>query len=295
MCLIIFIPNIETAVIRKTVLRRGFEGNPHGCGFSYLENGKIKLQKGYFTFDGFYKAYSKVREHVKSGPFLIHFRYATRGVHNRTNSQPIFVNKNLVMAHNGTFDELRIFNENLSDSVTLAKNLRNMGISLPFNRAWRDVLTALCTDKPGLNKLVFFDVKGKWEILNPLFGMWREGCWYSDKGECLKKEIYNGYYISKLWKKCQHFPKMGRPFGSKSKNKIEQENDFTKYDSPLKTTQRKIQKHISWKYAPLKEKKQPATVKQSQSAFPPKRPFGSPSAIFTPTIFPRIPSFYSVD
>jgi hypothetical protein len=198
MCLIIFTPNIRRALIRKSVLRRGFEGNPHGCGFSYIENGELKLDKGYFTFEDFFEAYKATRERIRSGPFLIHFRYATCGEHNKINSQPIYSRNDLIMAHNGVFSGLSFPESGISDSVLLAQILNKMNMPFPITKPFRLILEALCND---YSKLVFMDKNGKWDIVNSRLGCWRAGCWYSDKGECLKREEAPGYYKSKAWRK----------------------------------------------------------------------------------------------
>lgn len=259
MCLIIFSPDIRKALIRKSVLMRGFDGNPDGCGFSYIEDGKIKLEKGYFSFKGFYKKYLEVTSRVKNGPMLIHFRASTRGLHTKTNCQPIYVNKELVMAHNGTFHDLELFNERFSDSVTMAKHLGQMKMSLPLNRAYLEILNILCMGV--VNKLVFFDAHGNWEIINSQLGMWRNGCWYSDKGECLKRENYSGYYASKGWKKAQNLiPNRGEA----PKKKV----------SKIKTG--------TWVYSPQGVSK----FKVKQTTAPLKaNPFGAPSKMFRPQVF----------
>jgi len=214
MCLIIFTPNIRRALIRKSVLRRGFDGNPHGCGFSYIENGELKLDKGYFTFEDFYEAYKETRERIRSGPFLIHFRFATCGGHNKLNSQPIYSRNDLIMAHNGVFSELSFPESGISDSVLLAKNLGKMNMPFPITKPYRLILKALCAD---YSKLVFMDKNGKWDIINSQLGAWRAGCWYSDKGECLKREEAPGYYKSKAWRNPRN-KKSKKRFKLKKKN-----------------------------------------------------------------------------
>lgn len=201
MCLIVFAPNIRNAVIRKPVLQRGFEGNSHGCGIAYIEDGAVKIEKGFFTFEKFFNTYSAIRQRITSGPILIHFRFATCGEHNKTNSQPIAVRDDLVMAHNGVFSELSFPELNISDSVLLARNLNKMGMPFPISNPYRLILNALCA---GYSKLVFFDKNGKWDIICSELGAWRNGVWYSDKGECLKREVYTGWYKSKKWRKSRN-------------------------------------------------------------------------------------------
>lgn len=275
MCLIVFAPNIETAVIRKSVLKRGFEGNSHGCGFAYVENGQLQLLKAFWTFESFYRAYLNVKNRIQRGPMLIHFRYATRGIHNKRNSQPIFINRNLVMAHNGTFHDLDFDNCNISDSVRLADNLGKMGMSFPLTRPYREILQALCGEY--INKLVFLDNLGRWDIINPNLGSWRKGAWYSDKGECLKREFCPGYYASKIWKHTgekkrelmfKYFPsEASRMYSSKYSNPVENDND-----------------EFAYNFGYSEPKRYPTIRPETKTLFPAKRPFGGPSSYIKPLI-----------
>lgn len=280
MCLIIFTPNIETAVIRKSVLKRGFEGNSHGCGFAYTENGEIQLSKAFWTFKSFYRAYLNAKNRIQRGPMLIHFRYATRGVHNKRNSQPIFINETLVMAHNGTFHDLDFDNCNVSDSARLADNLGKMGMPFPLTRPYREILQALCGEY--INKLVFLDNLGRWDIINPNLGCWRKGVWYSDKGECLKREFCPGYYASKIWKHTgakkrelmyKFFPTEAYrmypySYGYGSGVVSKKEDDDFGYDA----------------FSYTEPKYNLDTDKQPKTLFPPKRPFGGPSSYIKPLV-----------
>ena len=186
MCLIIFSPKIETAKskIWKPVLERGFRHNSHGAGFSYIKNGKVKITKAFFDFDKFYTAYTKATKDA-TGPFLIHFRFATHGSHNHVNTQPIpVIKKELAMAHNGVFSQLSFDHLDVSDSVYLANTIKKMRWQFPFNESQTDILTALCN---GYSKLVFMDKHGNYQFINEHLGAWKNGAWYSDKGACWEK------------------------------------------------------------------------------------------------------------
>jgi len=183
MCLIIFSPNFNRSTIRKSILEKGFDENSDGAGFAYLENGLIKISQSYFDFDKFYESYKQITVNL-SGPILIHFRWATKGSNNNTNTQPLFINEHLVMAHNGIFEGLSLCSKNLSDSVNLSRIIKRLKWEFPFNNAQKDLLKALCSER---SKLVFLNKNGQYNIINEQLGAWRAGCWYSDGGTIFKK------------------------------------------------------------------------------------------------------------
>lgn len=186
MCLIVFIPNLRHSTVRKSVLERGFIKNNDGAGFAYIRDGALVLSKGYDFFEDFYKAYKEARRSIDDrGPMLIHFRWSSVGVNNYTNTQPLPVRDNLVMAHNGTIDGFKpdpLLSDD-SDSVCLAKVLRRVGWEYPFNRATKEVLRGICADE---SKLVFLNSQGRYTIINEQKGKWSRGAWYSDGGNVLE-------------------------------------------------------------------------------------------------------------
>lgn len=187
MCLIIFTRNAKTATIRKAILERAFEKNGDGAGMAYVHDGVVVISKAFMSFVDFYPAYQAGREAAGSGPFLIHFRYGTCGLNNRTNTQPLVIREGkLVMAHNGTFDSLTpdVMTSDLSDSVMMARLVRRTNWPFPFSVAHTAVLKALCHDS---SKLVFLDATGRHQIINESLGKWVRGCWYSDGGTIFKR------------------------------------------------------------------------------------------------------------
>lgn len=181
MCLIIFTDNIAKTKLRREVLERGFTRNDDGAGFAYIEDGMVRLSKAYFDFDGFWGALRPVLDRIKAGPLLIHFRWATCGSANETNTQPVTIYRNrLVMAHNGVFSGLSLrTKEDISDSVRLAKMINGMEWDFPFSGNKAMMLKAICG---GSSKLVFLSGTGKHLIINEQLGKWKDGAWYSDGG-----------------------------------------------------------------------------------------------------------------
>jgi len=96
MCIAISKP--EGIQIFPEVLETCFESNPDGAGFAYSdENGKVVIQKGFFTIEEFLEAY---KEHEMK-QCLIHFRIKTHGHISEENCHPFLVNDHIAMIHNG--------------------------------------------------------------------------------------------------------------------------------------------------------------------------------------------------
>lgn len=182
MCLIIFAPNASTSRIRKVILERGFRKNKDGAGLAYVKDGRVVVSKAYYTFTDFFVAYQRARRAMigTESPLLIHFRWGTCGPVNHTNTQPLVIYRNqLVMAHNGIFDNLSDYESPVSDSVRLTRIIREHGWAYPFNKNQISTLDTMCGR---FSKLVFLSHTGRYTIINERLGGWRRGAWYSDDG-----------------------------------------------------------------------------------------------------------------
>lgn len=177
MCLIVFYPKIENCNVNYDILERGFERNSHGAGFCFIRDNKIIVRKKFIKYSSFKRSFVRDTRGL-TGPVLIHFRLATCGPQNKTNTQPIPIRQGeFVMVHNGVFSSLSLDGSRISDSVRLAKMVGVMNWSLPFNRGQVGLLGALCDTT---SKLVFMDNTGKYRIINAKAGSWRHGVWYSN-------------------------------------------------------------------------------------------------------------------
>jgi len=97
-CIIIYKETNE--IIPEKTLKTAWEANPHGAGFSYYAHKRGWIsQKGYMTFEHFYRDYLP---HAKK-ELVIHFRIATHGVINPENCHPFTdtESSNSVLYHNG--------------------------------------------------------------------------------------------------------------------------------------------------------------------------------------------------
>ena len=131
MCIIIVVP-LGEKLPEKSILKNCFDNNKDGIGFMYRLKNKIRIKKGYFNFDSFYKAV----QNIKNSEIIIHFRYATHGKINSGNCHPFPLSsdvKDLVntridcqigICHNGIISGAKIDDkEKLSDTMVFIRDL----------------------------------------------------------------------------------------------------------------------------------------------------------------------------
>lgn len=165
--------------VPEETLRNAWRDNTDGAGFAVLQDGQVTIYKGYFKFRKFYKAYRKFEKY----PCLIHFRYATHGVHDAENCHPFKVSDDTAMIHNGILSKfLPSALEKRSDTRVLVEEhitpcvVRSGLTAYEFlnNEGVRYLIEGLI---PG-NKLAFLSPSG-FTIYNERLGQWKDGIWYS--------------------------------------------------------------------------------------------------------------------
>src|SRR5436853_6269879 len=113
MCLAIAKP--RNKILSRSDLARGFEANDDGAGFAFAWRGKLTVQKGFFDFNSFWRAFNKI---PKNAPAIVHFRKVSYGIKSKANCHPFLIDKNLAMIHNGSLHDWT-GNENTRKSDTL--------------------------------------------------------------------------------------------------------------------------------------------------------------------------------
>lgn len=166
----------EGLKLSKETLAQCFKANSDGAGFLYKEDGRLKISKGFFKFDNFYKSYLKHEDKQ----MLIHFRIKTHGAVAAENCHPFFVNKDIGFIHNGIISQ-HSGNTGVSDTRDFNTNIlkplvAKHGTTIMFEPA----IKRMIEDYIGYSKLVFLDVNGNWSIFNENKGVWDEGIWYSN-------------------------------------------------------------------------------------------------------------------
>lgn len=173
MCVAIFKP--PSVKIDDATLRAAWHTNSHGAGFAYLKKGKVKISKGYMTYDEFKTAWDIHTTRHPGSPFLLHFRIRTQGALDQDRTHPFEVANGAVI-HNGSINGTGVsYNDNESDTSTFAKKL---GPKLTYEFVSKH--KAELDSALGWNKLVFLYNNGKHVIINENSGAWRNGAWFSN-------------------------------------------------------------------------------------------------------------------
>lgn len=176
MCIII--AKQKGLAITKEILQNCFNNNPDGTGFCVEVDGKLLINKGYFTFDDFYTAYQPY-ENEKT---LIHFRIKTHGKIDEDNCHPFRVSDNIAFVHNGIISNVKANNDKSDTRV-----FKDSYITPIINKFGEEALHSpeiqtLIESFIGGSKLAFF-IKGQENFLiyNENYGnRSKEGIWFSN-------------------------------------------------------------------------------------------------------------------
>lgn len=176
MCLLIASP--EGRKIPHKHLRVGYASNPQGAGFCYAKEGKIFIEKGFFTFDSFIKAFGKINGKY---PALIHFRWATSGGTNTENCHPWEIDENHAMAHNGILWEFDKLNPQKSDTGNFVDFVFKPMFAANPTQYKENFVKYLISESIGKgNKIAILSSAGEVTIYNEESGNWSGGNWYSN-------------------------------------------------------------------------------------------------------------------
>lgn len=141
-----------------------YEFNPDGFGIGASINGKL------FTFKSIdmnskdiIKLYNSIRK-LATGTIVLHFRIATKGKVTDNLCHPFYVNKDLIMFHNGVEIDKEIAghsykNQNESDTKAFVNNvLKNFKKGFQNNK---NIMKMISNSVGQHNKLCFLDSTGK--------------------------------------------------------------------------------------------------------------------------------------
>ena len=101
----------------KQILENCFDNNSDGSGLAYVKNRKVVIEKGFMTFEAFYKRLMELNKQfdLKNKALLMHFRITTHGGTSKGNCHPFPISNsrkklkatclecgNVAFAHNKT-------------------------------------------------------------------------------------------------------------------------------------------------------------------------------------------------
>lgn len=98
MCIIVSKEKNVKLPTRKT-LKTCFENNPDGAGLMYVKDNKVVIDKGYMTFNSFYKRIKRLKKEFNSDltdkAMVFHFRIGTSGGNIKENTHPFPISSNI--------------------------------------------------------------------------------------------------------------------------------------------------------------------------------------------------------
>lgn len=202
MCVIAYKP-LGTMFPSKSTLRTCFENNPDGAGFMYTFEDKVYLQKGYTTFDGFYRALKKARNTTGDEvPYVMHFRIATQGFE-KTMTHPFPLSRkmddlkqtkascDIGIAHNGIIDITSDRSKEYSDTMKFITEFLSLMIKEPTWHKDEDTKQLIENLIDG-SRLAILDKNSHCELMGK---GWVEdnGIFYSNTSYSYKKASYVGW------------------------------------------------------------------------------------------------------
>ena len=162
----------------KETLQICFTNNSDGAGFAYAHEGKLHLQKGFFTFDDFWAHYKDIPQNV---PCILHFRKVSVGPKDKKNCHPWRIDENHCFAHNGTIKQFDFKNAKVSDTGKFVDEmLKPMFSSNQDNWATKWAKELLENYIGAENKCIILSNTGKYLLLNENRGMWEGEVWFSN-------------------------------------------------------------------------------------------------------------------
>lgn len=192
MCLAIYKP--ADVLPDWGALEEGFKSNKDGAGFVAVSDGRLIVDKGYFSFDSFREAYL---------PYVglqsaIHFRWATHGKTDVANCHPFSITDDLALIHNGVLPIQCNEDKNMSDTWHYVHHiLRPMAERDPDFFVQPEVIFMGEAAIKG-SKFVFLRSDGEVSIWNEEDGHWASDIWYSN---CSYKQARATVGFSKWWQR----------------------------------------------------------------------------------------------
>lgn len=160
MCIII-VANANKKISNR-IIKQAYKNNPDGFGIAASVNGKLEVIKGLYKPSKIIKIYNQLRTKA-SGDIVLHFRIATRGNVTDSLCHPFYVNKDLVMFHNGVEIDEDIAghscsNKDESDTKAFVNNiLKNFKKGFQKNKNIMNMISKSVGDN---NRLCFLDSNG---------------------------------------------------------------------------------------------------------------------------------------
>jgi len=193
MCLIIVKP--KNRRVNNKTLANANKQNPHGWGLLAKTDNGIVVERGFDTNE-LVQSYNR----HKNEECVIHMRWATRGVKTIEMTHPFEITTDAWLFHNGIIRNIEMLDDTKSDTWTLANMILRpvfeqsndiMNDDLFFNELANRI-------KVGYHNKLVVVTKESLRIINEQFGLWFDGCWYSNDDSFTPRQITQMNYRHKV-------------------------------------------------------------------------------------------------
>ena len=198
MC-IIWIKQKGMELPSKEIIRNMCINNPHGNGYMYAENGKVKIRKGFMSFEEYYKELISI-PNIKDINLIGHCRITTHGGTSKENCHPFplsnklqdlqatSIESNIGIVHNGVIHGIKISEreekQNLSDTMCYIKNALFPKYYRKDKNFYNAEKNLQKIEGEILSKMVIMDSKGDFKII---------GKFIEDNGYIYSNDTYINY------------------------------------------------------------------------------------------------------
>lgn len=191
-------------------LKNCFENNSHGAGFMVPYKDKVRIRKGFKTYEDFKAALDRMREKVgDDAPCVMHFRIATQGyeqgmthpfpLSSKMNGMTALKSScNIGVAHNGILELTSDGSRNYSDTMKFIADYLSLIIR---NFDWyKDKRSVTLIERliDG-SRLAIMDKNGVVNLLGKGWIKDKSGCWYSNDSYKREKPKYAYPTYSRGW------------------------------------------------------------------------------------------------
>jgi hypothetical protein len=167
--------------------------HPHGCGLSYVHEGKVHVKKE-MSPAKFKKVYKRVLHDFPQSNIIVHYRKMTDGSVNLNNCHPFRIDADHVFAHNGTIYPCKPHKDAGHDKSDTY--IFNEEIMKKLPEGWFDnkIIWRLLDEFIGRSKLAIMRSDNKILLIGEKKGTadslsgWDEGVWYSNQSYKDKKK-----------------------------------------------------------------------------------------------------------
>lgn len=184
----------------KRILMNCFDYNSDGAGFMYVDNGKVVIDKGYMSFNSFYKRLKELKKkyNIENKALVMHFRIGTsgKGKENLTHPFPLsniknelnkqYTQSDLGIAHNGIIKRYE-YHKKLSDTQAFIKDF-----VYPISKLSQDFYK-----RKDILKILEKECESKLCILDPNEKIYYIGDFIKDNDIMYSNNTYKDYYSYK--------------------------------------------------------------------------------------------------